>query len=313
MNEELARQLQVHVGHYMAAVAEQLLDEGIPIVSLHAYAPKASSAYFDDAEGALGFGISFQRNTYASEGHALYWTADSGWCFHLAPVTGPPLICDPTRWLSDGLVPTPWRVATFVFAVQLDFPSTGSEERPFYRVRSSDIPALIDRLAQYVPSPQDSRPHPSYHHRFGRLHAQAYHNRVLRALLSQVEDRVLDLPLRASELKAVLELLEFAEATSRPHGPNNLAARAGGDYRSLQQYRTALDHAMIVQENIDDATGDAATPPQPALSQRQSGEPRRGCRTLSVLMGLIPVNRTNPVHAMPLGHRRGGGGCGAAE
>jgi len=100
--------------------------------------------------------------------------------------------------MGDGLLPSPRRVAAFLDTVRLDPDQAGTEERPYYRQKGRDFPALLERLVPYVPGRAAVTHPPGV--RFTQAQATAYHHRVLASLTVQgVPDLVIDLSLRAYE------------------------------------------------------------------------------------------------------------------
>lgn len=227
--------------------------------SLHAYGhyDDMSQPDTDDVEGGIEFGSAFQRSILPDGEAGLHWSATSGWCLLLIPNSGGGMY-DGARWLGAGLLPSPERVAAFVSSAQLDARSAGSAERPFYRDPREGLHELLKRLEAFAPE-GEFRGH-SYKYRFRSLQGRAYRRRVLDALLSG-EDTIVDLPIRRSELQAVLHLIDYAEAAdATTSGPEDFVApiaadlmhRVGQGYGSAQEHRQALGHAHEVRRRIEE-------------------------------------------------------------
>ncbi|GHH83332.1 hypothetical protein GCM10018781_70350 [Kitasatospora indigofera] len=217
-----ARALEFRTAHYVTAVAEQLMADGVPVTSVYSCGPYSGPEdSFEDVEGGIDFTHRFGRQISPDSEGGLHWTGTSGWCYLRS--TGPVRdFLAGAGWMEEGLLPEPHRVAAFLDTVRLTPAAAGSRERPRYRATGRGVPELLDRLAGYVPGPPAQHaPQP----RFAELRARAYHERVRTALAPQGPDPVLELPLRASEFQAVLHLLEYAEVASSSFGPGVLAGR----------------------------------------------------------------------------------------
>ncbi|TLQ38733.1 DUF6292 family protein [Streptomyces marianii] len=259
-DSNLKDDLDSAIGHYMTSVAAKLLDEGLPVKSLHAYGhyDDITQPDTDDVEGGIDFGSAFQRRVFPDGEVGLHWSATSGWCLFLIPNSGGGGLYDGARWLGAGLLPSPERVAAFVSSAQLDARSAGSAERPFYRTPREDLHELLKRLEEFAPEGEFSSH--NYEYRFRSLQGQAYRRRVIDALLSG-EDAIVDLPIRRSELQAVLHLIDYAEAAdSAMRGPEDfvvpvvadLTHRIGNGYGSVLENQRALEHAQEVQRRIEE-------------------------------------------------------------
>ncbi|WP_105973621.1 DUF6292 family protein [Streptomyces geranii] len=259
LDSNLVDDLESAIGHYVTAVAVKLLAEGLPVKSIHAYGhyDDTTQQESDDVEGGIDFGSAFQQSVFPGGEAGLHWAGASGWCLFLIPNSGGGLYGG-ARWLGAGLLPSPERVAAFVSSAQLDARSAGSAERPFYRTPRENLPELLKRLEAFAPE-DELREH-DYEYRFRSLQGQAYRQRVIDALVSG-EDAIVDLPIRRSELQAVLHLLDYAEAAdSTTRGPEDFVApvaadltqRIGRDYGSVQAHQQALEHAQEVQRAIEE-------------------------------------------------------------
>ncbi|MBV2154921.1 DUF6292 family protein [Kitasatospora sp. SUK 42] len=250
-----ARTLEFRAAHYVTAVAGQLMAQGVPVAAVYSCGPYSEPEhFFNDVEGGIDFTRRFGQRISADSDCGLYWAGTSGWCFLRNGGRADDFLAN-ARWMGDGLLPEPHRVAAFLDAMRLTPTAAGSSERPYYRAEGCEFPALLDRLAAYVPdSAAQHAPKP----RFAELRARAYQERVRAALTPSGHDPVLDLPLRASEFQAVLHLLEFAEVASSPYGPGVLAAdlaedlqaRQVGGHETALHNRRALSHAADLQRRM---------------------------------------------------------------
>lgn len=258
IDPRIARELGHRTKHYVIAVAEQLLAEAVPVSNVHGLGPSDDpDDTILDPEGGVTFTDRFDDQL---GGHdcGLHWNGASGWCFYNYPGSAGDLLTG-ARWMGHGLLPEPHRVAAFLDTVRLNPAEAGSTERPYYRQEGHDFPALLERLAAYTPAPNsiNSRPGP----RFTTIRDLAYRGRVLADLTPVGPDPVIDLPVRASELAALLHLLEYAEADSSPVGPGTFAghlaqdlhARGDGAYESAQRNRTALTFAADLRDRMEQA------------------------------------------------------------
>ncbi|MFM9812778.1 DUF6292 family protein [Streptomyces scabiei] len=260
LDSNLKDDLEYAIGRYVTAVAVKLLDEGLPVKSIHAYGhyDDITQPDTDDVEGGIDFGSAFQQSVFPDGEVGLHWSATSGWCLFLIPKSGGGGLYDGARWLGAGLLPSPERVAAFVSSARLDAPSAGSAERPFYRTPREDLHELLKRLEAFAPEGELSDH--GYEYRFRELQGQTYRRRVIDALVSG-DDAIVDLPIRRNELQAVLHLLEYAEAAdSTARGPEDFVApvtadlkhRMGQGYGSAQEHRQAIEHAREVQQRMEE-------------------------------------------------------------
>ncbi|MEU0110643.1 DUF6292 family protein [Streptomyces sp. NPDC006251] len=252
----LAKNLEFHTRHYVIAVAEQLLAEHIPVRNVNACGPYTEPGQtFNDVEGGITFTDRFD-DQMGSNDCGLHWSGSSGWCYYNNHGSYADFLVG-ARWLGDGLLPEPRRVAAFLCAVRLDPAQAGSTERPYYRQEGVDFPDLLKRLAPFLPPTTSPAHAPGA--RFTQAQARTYQDRVLGALADQGPDPVIDLPMRASEVAALEHLLEYIEAVSSPFGPGTLAAhlgqdlrgRRGGGYESVHRHHTALTYAAELQERLE--------------------------------------------------------------
>ncbi|MER6406277.1 DUF6292 family protein [Streptomyces viridosporus] len=250
-------ELEFHLEHYLAAVAEHLMTQGAAVSHVHSCGPYATADGYDfpDIEGALFFTPRFSRQVGGLTSVDLHWEGTSGWCLG---DTNHPEFPQGARWLGDGLLPEPERVAAFMDTYRLNPGQAGSTERPYYRSEGSDFPALIERLAAYVPSPSSLDYEPG--RRFLNARDKVYLGRVLTALTPQGTDLIEEVPLRTSELNALLTLLEYAEAAAGTLGPDGFAGLLADDlegrrrsgYDAVDRHRSALVEAADRQKRIED-------------------------------------------------------------
>ncbi|MET8771176.1 hypothetical protein [Streptomyces sp. NPDC004658] len=258
----LADALENAIGHYMTAVAEKLLAEGTPVSSVSAWGryddDEDREKHHNDVEGNVNLNESFVRRILPDAEAGLHWSGTSGWCLWVMPKgrvgTGDSFY-DGARWLGAGLIPEPDRVAAFLSSWQLDPHAAGSSDRPFYRQPLQDLPGLCERLRVYR---RVDYGNPSYELRFDNARCGAYYDRTVQALTSR-DDDIVNVPLRRSELKALLHLLEFADGSS--HKPVRLFAHylAGdiaqrrGEPGSVNEHHRALAYAIEAKERKEQA------------------------------------------------------------
>ncbi|MFJ8802832.1 hypothetical protein [Streptomyces sp. NPDC102487] len=204
MSVELSRR----AGHYAAAVAECLLEAGLPVTGIQSCGPwhDADGEYLD-VEAGISFTQTFQDRHGGGE-CGLHWTGTSGWWLYTAK--GQDRYLAGSRWPGAGLLPQSELVAEFVDVFCRDPAGSGSGEQPSYRREGQDFPALLDALAPFLPAQpflfEDSQI------RFAEVHGRAYDNRVRQALVSPASAPLATLHLRQGELTALLHLLEYAES-----------------------------------------------------------------------------------------------------
>ncbi|MCR8945124.1 DUF6292 family protein [Streptomyces sp. OUCMDZ-4982] len=258
----LAGALKNAIGHYMTAVAEKLLSEGTPVSSVSASGryddDEGREKFHDDVEGGVNFNESFVRRLLPDAEVGLHWSGTSGWCLWImlkgrAGVSGS--FYDGARWLGAGLIPEPDRVAAFLSAVQLDPHSAGSGDRPFYRQPLQGLPDLCKRLQVHK---RFYYGNPSYDLRFDNARCGAYYDRAAEALTSG-DDDVVTVPVRRSELAALLHLLEFAEGSSHKsvrlfadYLAGDIAQRRG-ELGSVHAHQRALTYAFEAKERKEKA------------------------------------------------------------
>ncbi|MCX4920067.1 DUF6292 family protein [Streptomyces sp. NBC_00687] len=228
MSAELSRR----AGHYAAAVAESLLEAGLPVTGIQSCGPwhDADGEYLD-VEAGISFTQAFQ-DRHGGGDCGLHWTGTSGWCLYTASQQDRYLSGD--RWSGAGLLPGPRLVADFVDAFRLDPAGAGSSDQPSHRREGQDFSLLLDALAPYLPAQPCLFEDPQI--RFADLHRHAYDNRVRRALISSASDPLTHLSLRQGELAALLHLLEYAESSN----PSALTRQLAADLtaRADRQTRT---------------------------------------------------------------------------
>ncbi|MFD9404793.1 DUF6292 family protein [Streptomyces sp. NPDC060011] len=236
MSAELSRR----AGHYAAAVAECLLEAGLPVAGIHSCGPwhDADGEYLD-VEAGIFFTQEFQ-DRHGGGDCGLHWAGASGWCLYTAD--GQDQHLSNSRWSGDGLLPEPRLVADFVDAFRLDPAGSGSGDQPSYPREGQDFALLLDALAPYLPAQPCLFEDPQI--RFADLHRRAYDNRVRRALTTSASDPLTHLSLRQGELTALLHVLEYAESsnpsTLTRQLAADLAARAGRPPEAAETHKGAL-------------------------------------------------------------------------
>ncbi|MFJ9078203.1 hypothetical protein ACIRO3_23645 [Streptomyces sp. NPDC102278] len=240
MSAELARR----AGHYAAAVAEQLLEAGLPVTGIHSCGPWRDREGQDlDVEAGISFTQAFQ-DQYGAGDCGLHWAGRSGWCLFTAD--GQDRYLPGARPPGVALLPEPRLVGAFVDAFRLNPAAAGSSEQPHHR---PCFPTLMDDLARYLPAHPRVFEEPQL--RFADLHRHAYDNRVRQALASSASDPLTHLHLRKGELTALLHLLEYTES-SNPSTLNRLLAtdlhaRAGRTRDAAEEHKSALQNANLHQ------------------------------------------------------------------
>lgn len=260
-----ARNIAFAAGHYLAAVAEHLLAEGVSVSEIDVQAPttekdeKGWAVTFTEVSGTVGLtgdlceAVSGHRDAWAY----LEWSGLCGWALEREGRE--------SLWLGAGLVPAPGRVATFLLAVQVHPDEAGSLDRPAYRDGTEDCDLLADKLRQYLPDPGEQLPGKrNYELKFKIAHRRAYEARIAHELLDQGLDPVIELPVRRSELRALAHALEYGESLGAAGFGGlmgalrrDLAGRVPGQPDSADRSRTALQEAKDDQARIR-PTGDAA-------------------------------------------------------
>ncbi|MCM2410647.1 DUF6292 family protein [Streptomyces sp. RKAG290] len=250
---QLREDLESAIGHYMVAVAGQLLDEGLPVASISsygAYDDRSQDAFGGDVEGSVEFTQAFRRRLVSDGGDAgLLWCGVSGWCFFRIPEGSGRTLLESARWMGDGLLPEPRRVAAFLSEVQLDANSAGSEERPFYRVPHKEPRVLLGRLQAFeAPAGADET---WYDSRFSSLRTDAYQQRAVSALTADKQELV-DVAFHTGELQALMGFLEYVEGVAPRGEARELARRLASDLgmrardgrESCHEHREAFTYAV---------------------------------------------------------------------
>lgn len=195
-----------YAGHYATAVAKHLITQGVVPSVVDVDTP-----HIVDARGKLSEGEAWvypprelcARLSPIAEA-VLTWDEISGWSATIYQDDDH----GDTRWLGHGLVPAPERVAVFLTAVQVDFNSAGSEERPYYRDAGSPYSDVFERLAPYAPPADSPRP---WQNAYNRARNEHYEVRALTHLATEPPGARVNVPLLPSEIAALLTLLEWAE------------------------------------------------------------------------------------------------------
>lgn len=210
-----------------------------------------------DASGTIYFSQAYTATLRPD--CALEWSAESGWLLH------PHLDVEPdedgrydhyagARWLAEGLVPPPARVAALLLAGQLDWEGAGSADRPVYRRPGDGYEQLLVAMAGYLPSPVDPPDYSDWRRRFDERRDFAYFWRAVDELTPAEPDPLVEVPLRRSEARALLRLLELLEAHSigstsdlAAAAAAELTARLGGGWERAETHRVARDLALRAQ------------------------------------------------------------------
>lgn len=251
--QQMRDDLEAAIGHYMVAVANKLLGEGLPVASISsygAYDDAGQDAFGGDVEGSVEFASAFRRRLFGDSRDAgLLWCGVSGWCFFCIPEESGQTLLQSARWMGGGLMPDPGRVAAFLSEVQLDADDAGSDERPFYRAPHRAPGALLQRLAVFDVDDETAESW-DYESRFACLRNDAYQRRVVNALTADKQD-VVEVALHSGELRALTELLEYVEGAAPRDDARELARRLSSDLSSrardgrgsLHEHREAYTYA----------------------------------------------------------------------
>ncbi|MFE7169692.1 hypothetical protein [Streptomyces sp. NPDC057616] len=219
-DEQMSKTLAFHVEHYLIAVAEHLMARNVAIRRVYSCGPYTEEGHvFPDVEGTLYYSKHFGQQLDDQGGVDLHWSGTSGWRLGSDDPETPD---EDAHWMGTGLLPEPERVAAFLDTYRLNPEKAGSRERPYYRAEGRDFPALLQRLSAYLPA------RTSFEYatgvRFSTARDKAYARRVLNVLTPPGKDPVVDVPLRAGELEALLQLLEYVQVSSAPMGPGDFAS-----------------------------------------------------------------------------------------
>ncbi|MEH0449953.1 hypothetical protein QA811_41975 [Streptomyces sp. B21-102] len=155
-------------------------------------------------------------------------------------------------------MPEPKRVAAFLDTYRLDLEQAGSRERPYSRGQGDDFPALLQRLSAYVP-PRKSAEYLA-RWQFSAARDKAYTQRVSDALTPRGNDSVVEVPLHARELDALLQLLTYAQVSPEALRPRDFAHLLASDIEGLRgggseaaaRYRSALAKAAPRRQRRDE-------------------------------------------------------------
>ncbi|WP_324795598.1 hypothetical protein SJX93_20800 [Streptomyces cyaneofuscatus] len=249
---QLRGALESVIGGYMAAVAEVLLTEGVPVAGVSAYGDVHDPSQDDfagDVEGSVEFTRAFSRTLVGDGGETgLLWCGVSGWCFFHIPEGSGRSLLDSARWMGSGLTPEPVRVAAFLSEVRLDPREAGSGERPFYRAPHSDPGVLLRRLEIFGAVVEGSDP--GADDVVTRLRSTACRRRAVEALTA-ADQEIVDVALHTGELDALAGLLEYVEGATPDDGLRELARRLARDLalrardgvESVDEHREAFAYA----------------------------------------------------------------------
>ncbi|MFF4734206.1 hypothetical protein ACFY3M_55615 [Streptomyces mirabilis] len=194
------RAIYHRTGHYLTDVAELLLRDGYPVISVSSCQPEAMGGLEDDGGGYVDFApeVLAQVNGAPKDALELHfeWDTSSGWALIVEVLKAKPV----ARWMGAGLTPAREKVAGFLLAGLLDFRSAGSEDRPYYRKPGRDIDGLAERLAPFHKKG-------SFNDRFRRARSATAERLAIDAVLA--EGTVLSIPARAGELAPLQHLVHF--------------------------------------------------------------------------------------------------------
>lgn len=223
------------------------------MTGIHSCGPwRDADGEFLDVEASISFTAVFQ-DQYGGGDCGLHWVGTSGWCFY--DVTNEEDYLSGARWLGAGLLPEPRRVAAFVDFFRLDPAEAGSSEQPYYRREGQDFPALLERMALYLPTGNAAYLFKKPQVRFDNAHKLAYESRVHEALASAASSPLTHLHLREGELTALLHMLEYAESHNRSAFNKLLAAdlraRAGHPTDTADKHKRAVQEVHRRQQSLD--------------------------------------------------------------
>ncbi|WP_404870922.1 hypothetical protein ACI1MP_37330 (plasmid) [Kitasatospora griseola] len=217
------------LGHYAAAVAEALIADGLSVRVGSVSGPcmvwedskdvdGPDVEVFQDAKVHLYFGREFRKHVGSGKGCELIWAADSGWYFFIddANVKYAEAMAA-ARWMGAGLVPEPKRVVQFVSALRLDLGASGSTERPYYRTAGENPEAVVSRLEPYVPKRfhgQLVTGQMPWEYRHSWHRNRLVSGQVVSTMTDEPNEPWVDVPMRASEVRALLRLIQVLEMTA---------------------------------------------------------------------------------------------------
>ncbi|MFF7253024.1 hypothetical protein [Streptomyces microflavus] len=251
---QLRSALEAVIGGYMAAVAEVLLAEEIPVVSVSAYGDVHDPSQDDfegDVEGSVEFAPAFSRTLLGDGGETgLLWCGVSGWCFFHIPEGSGRSLLDSARWMGSGLTPEPVRVAAFLSEVRLDARAAGSADRPFYRAPHSEPDVLLRRLEAFGAVDGGAEPWTGESRAVARLRSTACRRRAVEALTAE-DQEIVDVAIHTGELEALAGLLAYVEGDGADDGLRELARRLARDLvlrardgvESVDEHREAFSYA----------------------------------------------------------------------
>jgi hypothetical protein len=247
----VARKVRLFVGHYATEVAAELFKEGVPVRGLIVAGPHAEEAT-GEAEAYLSFASTYANAFTDTEGFALAWNDRSGWLLDLD--FSEEAYRARTRWMADGLLPAPSRVAAFLLTAFMAPTEAGSAHRPFYRQAADPYEPLLKQLAAYHPRSAGRVGHDDWMLRFQDRRQDAYRRWLVDDLAGDAAARAISVALRPSEARALLHALELAEAHD---GHVGLVGALGQDLRAR------IEHADVT-----------ASDPQPSRAVELARERR---------------------------------------
>jgi len=221
-----ARKVRNLLGHYATEVAAALFKEGVPVRGI-SVAGLCADDEAGEAEAYLRFAPAYTRVLSETNEVALTWNDRSGWLLDLD--LSEEGYRSRARWLADGLLPTPDRVATFMLTACLAPAEVGSSHRPFYRQEADSHEPLLKQLAAFHPGSTGRLGYNDWTRRFRARQQDAYQRWIVDDLTPDVNAPTVNVSLRTSEAKALLRALELAEAHD---GHRGLVGALASDLRA---------------------------------------------------------------------------------
>lgn len=234
------RAIYDRTGHYMADVAERLLSDGYPVISISSSRPEElGDAQDDDGGGYVDFGLETLAQVHGAPNDGLdlhfLWDTSSGWALVVEAHGASPV----TRWMGAGLAPAPEKVAGFFLSALLDFSNAGSEDRPYYRQPGDDLDGLAERLA-----PFDKKG--SFRARFHDTRNAVAERLAIDAVVPENKDTILSIPVRAGELAALQHLIHFVAMNT---DLREVAVRLIADLKARAVPTADKNHAQAVTDH----------------------------------------------------------------
>ncbi|GAA2062043.1 hypothetical protein GCM10009839_86410 [Catenulispora yoronensis] len=233
------------VGGYTVAVAEQALAEGLPVVDVILGPPELSQGKRQESEAWLYFPYDFNSGLGARE-CTLGWNEASGWFFQREQDSEN----QERRWLGQGLVPDPERVAIFATTLRVSPGSAGSLERPFYRSPGRLEPELLGRLKPYGGN------WGPYSELFANVRNRHFDRRLATAIDADPPGSPINLPLLPGEFTALEVALEWLDGIfNYDRSPltafaRDIRGRRGAGPADIDASRTSLAAARARMQEL---------------------------------------------------------------